>query len=218
MKHWIKAVPLLASALLLLFGAVPAGAEELPAGKEFILMEDSGRGLIAENPTGPAFWEYPTVPAGQTRLTQGTLTLKNSTGQDATVRLDEVELPYTDPAALDYLAALTITIRDGDTVLYDGPYSAINDGGLRLTAQLASGQTKTYTISLRCAFSYEGNPDTVTKQLFWAFTATSTVIENPGRQAPPISPLVLTMFCVAGGLVLICAVAGGYAAVRKGKH
>ena len=92
-------------------------------------MDDSGTGMIAENPAQAAFWEYPILPAGQTKLTQGTLTIKNNTGRDATVRLEEVELPYDDPAALDYLAALTITIRDGDAVLYNGPYSAINDGG-----------------------------------------------------------------------------------------
>ena len=174
--------------------------------------------MIAENPAQAAFWEYPILPAGQTKLTQGTLTIKNNTGRDATVRLEEVELPYDDPDALDYLAALTITIRDGDAVLYNGPYSAINDGGLQLTVPVASGQMKSYTISLHCAFSYEGDPAAAAKPLFWAFSATSTVVENPGKQLPPISPLVLTMFCVAGGLVLICAVAGGYAAVRKGKH
>ena len=204
MKSRVKTVPFFACAILALFCAIPAGASDLPS--------------ETENPAQAAFWEYPILPAGQTKLTQGTLTIKNNTGRDATVRLEEVELPYDDPDALDYLAALTITIRDGDAVLYNGPYSAINDGGLQLTVPVASGQMKSYTISLHCAFSYEGDPAAAAKPLFWAFSATSTVVENPGKQLPPISPLVLTMFCVAGGLVLICAVAGGYAAVRKGKH
>lgn len=218
MKSRVKTVPFFACAILALFCVIPAGASDLPSEKEFVLMDDSGTGMIAENPAQAAFWEYPILPAGQTKLTQGTLTIKNNTGRDATVRLEEVELPYDDPAALDYLAALTITIRDGDVVLYNGPYSAINDGGLQLTVPVASGQMKSYTISLHCAFAYEGDPAAAAKPLFWAFSATSTVVENPGKQLPPISPLVLTMFCVAGGLVLICAVAGGYAAVRKGKH
>ena len=58
----------------------------------------------------------------------------------------------------------------------------------------------------------------MTDRLYWQFKATSTVIENPGKQPPAMSPLVLTLFCVAGGLVLVCAVAGGYAALRKSRH
>lgn len=219
MKRWMKAAPFLAVCLTVcaLFAA-PVRAEELSAVKEFTLLDNAGASVIEETPSDPAFWEYPTVPAGQTKRTEGVLTIKNNTGLDASVRLEKVELPYDDPDALDYLAALTITIRDGDTVLYSGPYSAVNDGGLNLTAQVPPGQTKSYTVSLRCAFAYKGDPVQVTDRLYWQFKATSTVIENPGKQPPAMSPLVLTLFCVAGGLVLVCAVAGGYAALRKSRH
>ncbi len=110
-------------------------------------MDDSGTGMIAENPAQAAFWEYPILPAGQTKLTQGTLTIKKTRGGMPRCGSKRSSCPDDDPAALDYLAALTITIRDGDAVLYNGPYSAINDGGLQLTVPVASGQMKSYTIS-----------------------------------------------------------------------
>ena len=218
MKRWWKAGPLLVTMLLFFWRPVPAGAVDLPAEKAFILTDSAGAGVIEESPAEPAFWEYPTVPAGQTKLTQGTLTIRNDTAQNAAVQLKEVELPDDSPEAMAYLAALTITIRDGDTVLYDGPYSAINNGEFRLNTEVAPGESKSYTISLRCAFAYEGDAATAARQLFWAFSATSVVEENPGGTLPPISPVALTLFCVAGGLVILCTVMGLYTAIRKVKR
>ncbi len=218
MKRWLKAASPLVTLLLFLWRPVSAGAADLPAEKTFILTDGAGAGAIEESPAQPAFWEYPTVPAGQTKLTQGTLTIRNDTAQNASVHLRGVELPEDSPEALAYLAALTITIRDGETVLYDGPYSAINQGEFRLNTEIAPGEAKSYTISLRCAFTYEGDPASAARQLFWAFSATSVVEDNPGGTRPPISPVALTLFCVAGGLVVLCTVMGLYTAIRKEKR
>ena len=68
MKSRVKTVPFFACAILALFCAIPAGASDLPSEKEFVLMDDSGTGMIAENPAQAAFWEYPILPAGQTKI------------------------------------------------------------------------------------------------------------------------------------------------------
>jgi hypothetical protein len=192
--------------------AISAGAENSADAKSYTLSETPQQsGVITEEPAEPAFWELPQVPAGQVLHREGTLTLKNTTGLTADMKLDTVSLPYDNPEALEYLNHLIITVKDGDTVLYEGPYSRINDeGGLRISLSLESGAVKTYTIGLRCDFSYTGDLTSASQYIAWMFSASAAAdppSPQPVQQQLPRGAMIL--LCAAGGLVVLCAVIGG---------
>lgn len=218
MKKILAFLTALAASVLM---GISAGAEEPADAKSYTLSETPQQnGIIKEEPADPAFWELPQVPAGQVLHREGTLTLKNTTGLTADMKLDTVSLPYDNPEALEYLNHLTITVKDGDHVLYEGPYSRINDeGGLRIALSLESGAVKTYTIGLRCDFAYTGNLAEASQYIDWMFSASAQADSSspqPVQEQLPRGAMIL--LCVAGGLVILCAVIGGVRVFLKSRH
>lgn len=94
-----------------------------------------------------------------------------------------VELPYDDEEALAYLSALRLRITDGETVLYDGPYTrAADEGGIRLRQDaLARGSQKEYRVALYCDFAYTGEPGSLRGGLGCA----GDPQRDPGRHSRP---------------------------------
>ena len=217
-------------ALLLIF-CLPAGAEGSAAETEpesslsetapYVQIEEktitlTAGGKITMEPEGQAaFWEYPLLQAGEVRRA-GTLRLVNAGDKAVNFRLSQIDLPYGNVEALTYLDALRITVTEGETVLYDGTYSRIADSdGLQLEMEnWQPGSERVLTIRLRCEFGYAGEPETVSVPISWAFSASYQT--GDGEPSLPTTPALeekkpvasFIISCVAGGLVILCAVAG----------
>ena len=131
----------------------------------------NGSVLNSEDTTA-AFWENPQLQAGQSRR-GGSLILINRSVGSVEVTLGSVQLPYDDEAALTYLNALHLTIRDGDRMLYDGAFSRIGDSGLTGAITLQGGETRVLSIDLSCDFAYEGAVTCGVLRWDWRATATS---------------------------------------------
>ncbi len=145
--------------------------------KSYRLTETAdGTGIVHDPEDTPAFWEYPQLLAGQSRL-DGVLTLANDTDQDVRMRLDGIGLPYENESALTYLNYLTVTVRDGDAVLYDGLYCHIADadGGLKLETPLKAGERHDYALTMSCAFDLPAdvNMQSAATAIEWRLIATS---------------------------------------------
>ncbi len=180
----IKRVTALALCVMLLFGAVCTVRAEEPT-KTVALFMDETQGRIDVTPSDAAFWEYPTLRAGEDR-SAGTLVVKNTGTQTAAMTMEAVPLPYGDEQRMAYLDHLTLTVKEGDTVLYDNTYSHINDpeGGLRLAySEMAPGEEHTYTVKMSCDYTYAGDPTVDAMTMPWTFTAravTTTYEEGDG--------------------------------------
>ena len=166
--------------------------------KTYTITQNEDAGVILADPTTPAFWEYAELPAGQQR--QGRFTIRNNSSEALSVRLLAIDLPYEDEQALTYFASLHIRVTSGGSVLYDGPYTGI--GGLKLEINsLAPGESKDYTVSMHCAFSYEGNPSEVTSRAVWTFQA-SRVVKQSGSRSTPEKLMGFAALIVAGATVI----------------
>ena len=217
-RRFRRAAALL-TALLLLF-LLPAAAEENPATtaagetaaaptttpttaysgneKVYRIIERGDRGAIVQEPETPAFWEYPELPAGQRRT--GSFSIVNGGTRTVSVKLRMVELPYDDPAALAYLAALHLRVVSSDgRALYDGPYTGVNDtDGLAVVLPaMAPGDRSDYTVEIRCAFDYPGDPAEVTSRLTWLFQAGATVVTVPDDSAARSTALIARVLLIA---------------------
>lgn len=157
--------------------------------------------LSAKNP--PAFWERPTLKAGESYAAKGTLTLVNHTQTTRTISLDTVKLPYDNDTSLRYLNHVILRVTDGDNVLFDGPYSTINDtNGLLLHRELAAGQSSVLTISLRCDYTCPNEGLAEGEWLDWQFyTFTETVEPVIERFKDPALLEVAIATSVAGLLL-----------------
>lgn len=118
----------------------------------------------------PAFWEQPDLKAGETALNDGYLVLTNSTDEPQTLTFANVSLPYADKDALLYLNHLHITVSHNGEVLYEGPYSEINNGGFATSETLQPQQSTSYTIRLYCDYTYSGEVPSDSKALDWNFS------------------------------------------------
>lgn len=143
---------------------------------QVVELKENGGILSITATHSPAFWELPTLRKGETVSVDGVLTLTNRATETRMLRLDSVEFPYDDPDALCYLNHLQITIKKGDVLYYNGPYSHINnDDGLLLTETLDAGAEVSYTINLRCDYTYTGSNSAIENTLHWNFR---TVLEE----------------------------------------
>ena len=132
----------------------------------------TGEAFTSEDTTA-AFWEFPQLKAGQTRR-DGALNFTNRSGGSVTLRLTEVQFPYDDQAAIGYLNALHLTLRDGDRVLYDGAFVRLNDDGLTEAVTLKNGETRTLSVDLSCDFAYEGAVTCGEQVMYWNWAASSS--------------------------------------------
>lgn len=128
----------------------------------------TGARWASSNTNVATFWEAPTLSAGETQ-SGGKLTLENTSDEEVTLTLAEAGLPHDNAEAMAYLDALQLQILDGDAVLFSDSYSRLEAGDSPvLQVKLASGEKKTYTLSLSCAFRYTGQLEEP-PVLTWAF-------------------------------------------------
>ena len=130
---------------------LPAAAE--PARRELTLtLEVREEATLSRDSATPAFWEWPALSAGQT-LTGGTLTLRNTSAYTVRFSLDRVTMPYDDPEVLDYLNAVTLTLRRGDQVLFSDRFVRLADFSCDLGT---FGTDEEVTIRRRCVRRWIG--------------------------------------------------------------
>ena len=192
MRHISKGVRLAAALMALLLPASFAvSAETAQAQRIYTVVSQGNSGQIFKEPQESTFWESPVLRA--------------------------VELPYDDEEALAYLSALRLRITDGETVLYDGPYTrAADEGGIRLRQDaLARDSQKEYRVALYCDFAYTGEP--VPCVVDWDVQATPSVIRDD-IPAPKQPVWVLVTIGVAGALAILCAVLGATNLTKKRKE
>ncbi len=173
-------------AVLLLLTALPVCAADH---QNVAWTEDESGGyfnVTSESSYAP-IWVTPTLDAGERLLEPGTITLSNTTDTEQTVALDYVELPFDNANALIYLNHLNITVCEGETVLYDGPYSRINDeGGLECEYTLAPQEEVVLTVDLRRDYKplavtgFEGD-----SRISWKFVNIVDVIIDPNPTTKP---------------------------------
>lgn len=186
--------------IALLLSALPVGASVGNTDQLIeITAEDDALVLTSKNPT--TFWETPNLRPGETMTADGQLAIVNNTDTIRHLSLKSVALPYDDPQALEYLNHLTIVLKRGDDVLYDGTYSAIN-GAERpnMTFALAAGDSVSYTIQLRCDYTYAGDTYVGDAILDWEFDL-ATNVSDPADDPEPaeeFSDPLLTQWLFAG--------------------
>ncbi len=165
--------------------------------------------FVATEPT--TFWESPTLRNGETAVTTGTLTLVNDTDITRDIYFDYVKFPYQDEHALAYLNHLFITVNEGETVLYDGAYSCINNENVKpkLGAVLAPHASCSYTITLRCDYTYVEAEELDREILEWIFSVqaqpTSDFINDDEPSIAP-SPLFDPLFVLWPIALVIAAI------------
>ncbi len=202
---------------VLLLAALPVAAV---SNRQQITLSTFGDVLMLSAEKQPASWEIPSLRAGEAMNDAGSLVLANKTDKTYAITLDHVALPFDDTAALDYLNHLHITVRDGDAVLYSGAYSRINDdGGLRMSYELASGEEVALTVDLRCDYTFAGEKtgfegNTV---IDWKFyTAVRNEVPESERPAAAFSDPALREILIAAAVaVLLLAGVGVYEILRR---
>lgn len=167
-----------------------------------ITQQDTTVILAAKNPL--AFWEQPSLKAGESYTAQGTLTLANNTQKKRTIALDTVKLPYDNEISLRYLNHLIIRICEGENVLFDGAYSTINNaGGLLLHRELEAGQSVVLTISLRCDYAYNNEGGLADGEwLDWKFYTFTDAVEPVVERFKDPALLEVAIAAGAAGLLL----------------
>ncbi len=207
LKQWAAVLLSVVLMMGLSLTAYADPAEELaPADtltKTYSLHISPVQGFIDASPRTPAYWECPQLKAGED-YAEGTLVIRNSSEHTTSLQLTSVTLPYNDPAKLNYLDHLLLTIREGDKVLYHNTYAHINDaeGGFTLSLpEMAPGEEHIYTIDMRCLYSYKGDPTADTAVLNWNFEAkllrSETAAKTEGQW-----PEWVTVALITGGIAL----------------
>lgn len=174
--------------------------------------------FVATNPT--TFWESPTLRMGETVLEEGTLTLVNNTDVSRDILFDGVQFPYQDAEALQYLNHLFITIKQDDTVLYDGAYSCINNRDVKpqLGTTLEPQASCTYTISLRCDYTYTDTHYLNDEILDWIFTVETEATTDFFPEQSTDSPLIFDHLFWQVPLALVLALILFLIVSRATKH
>ena len=219
---------LLAALLLPLFSLAAAAETETglsvgdqPMQKVISFEIEDNVGCLIEEPREYTFWEYPLLTAGGKRKT-GSLKLCNHTNQSVHLYLDSVTLPYENDAALEYLAALRITITQGGEELYAGPYSKLNDaGGILTDFYLIAGEEREWNFELFCPFSYAGEAEKVSEPCVWNFRATAHTsrvgpVNVESEESWQQKAAILLIGAVL--VLVVCVIAGLVHYVRSARH
>lgn len=158
--------------------------------------------LSAQNP--PAFWERPALKAGESYAVNGTLTLVNHTQTTRTISLDTVKLPYENETSLRYLNHLFLRVTEGEDVLFNGPYSTINDtNGLLLHRKLAAGESSVLTISLYCDYTCPDKGLAEGEWLDWQFYTFTEAAKPAVERFKDPTLLEVAIAAGAAGLLLV---------------
>ncbi len=200
----------IAVVVILLSTLIPTVSAE-GISQTFDLVALGDKTLVFKAQEAPTFWEKPTLKAGEFTEHIGAFLIRNKTGADQKIGLRTVELPYDNEEALRYLNHIIITVKSGDTVLYEGPYSRINDdGGLEMNIALPADGNAAYTIDLRCDYAYSGSGLGENDLIQWQFFA---VVEEEEPVAVPFSDSALYEVILACGIAVIVLV-GTFASDR----
>lgn len=201
---------------------IPTDDSMSTVNKVYSLMMTETEGRIVTTPATPAFWEYPILRAGETLIGEGNMIVKNDSEFTVDMQMEPVLLPYGDNAKLAYLDCLWLTVREGETVIYDNTYAHINDadGGLSLNyVAMTPGEEHTYTITMRCLYDYAGDPYADVAPLVWNFKAQTetTIYEEPQGLPQWAQILVISFAVMIVILIIIMIVQGILNASRKRK-
>lgn len=165
MKRFILPV----AALLLLLSSMATVTFAKGNTAVYVLSQQETSFSMSKEEGDLTFWEAPDVITGQTR-DNGTITLKNDTDRTVDFTLASVSLPYDNAAALAYLDAVTITLKEGDRVLYCNSITRLMDSD-RDAVQFLNvppWESRQLEVSISCAFTYTGQLPSYSS-LLWEF-------------------------------------------------
>ena len=200
---------------LLLVLTLPVSA----ASQQVTLTEFDGTTMLKTE--GVTMFEVPELLAGEQLTTPETLTLTNHSASEQRFVLEYVELPFENENSLAYLDYITVTVRQDNRVLYDGPYTYINDadGGLSIDCLLAANESVTFTVDMKADFRL---PDKLTglaadERIAWRFV---NVVQTPAEGLENIDEAFenssLREILIAAGIaVLLLAGVGVYEILRR---
>ncbi len=178
-------------------------ADMLQQTKEITLTANGEATFAASS---PAFWEKPQIATGQT--VRGTLTVQNKSNNPANLQLAEIVLPAADTPAYRYLSEICVTVAQGDTLLYEGPYTALQASSLAWRWQpMPNDRQFTYTITLSRPFSSVAEAVDTTVLWNWE-TALLPMHKNPihGIQTDVWLLIVLAVSAIAAGFSIYWAI------------
>ena len=102
---------------------------------------------------------------------------------------------------------LHIVVKNGETVVYDGAYSCINDGaGIDLNTELAPNSTVAFSIQLRCDFEYAGSGLAEEDMINWLFYAVVTQDEEPVKERFSDSALYEVILACGAALIVLTGI------------
>lgn len=197
--------------LCLLCGTLSASAA---ANTAVYTLSQQGSTLSMRQEEGAlTFWEAPDAVTGQT-YRDGTITLRNETQYTVDFVLSSVTLPYDNAAALTYLDALTVDIRESDRLLYHDTMTRLMDSEraeIRVS-NVAPGEQRVLHVAVSCAYTYTGEVPSYSS-LVWSFSPQVKNSAAPTTAADPwdnLSPGIDWLLIVeaAGLLVGITGLAG----------
>ncbi len=156
-------------------------------------------GKLVLSATQSAFWETPTLAAGQS--VEGVLTVENYARYPARMVLEEIKFPKEGTEGFDYLSQLQITVSAGSEVLYSGPYTKLTADSLKIDHEgMSYGAEHSYYIALFCSFGCTATPGGTVE---WDFdTELSDGMAPPPAEQQPI--LLLVMLGVSAAAVIAC--------------
>ena len=194
-------------AILLALIAAPLSAtadsnENITQAYKLTILGDNTLVFSTENP--PTLWERPTLTGGQYMTATGSLTVHNTTSANQKIGLRIVELPFDNEEALRYLNYVYITVRSGSKVLYEGPYSRINDDrDFNLNTELGPNKTVEYFIDLRCEYAYTGAGFTEEDVIKWEFYAVDKTADNTAGSTAFSNPALWEVLFACGIAALL---------------
>ena len=179
----------LLSLLICMCGGISTAAMGQAA--DYVFSLDSEGYLMQRAEGALAFWEAPRVMTGQT-VGGGVITLKNEADRAVDFALTSVRLPYGNEAALAYLDAVTLVIKQGEQEVYHGPFTRIMDADRApiAFAGVKPGESRTLELSVSCDFTYTGAIPSY-ESIVWTFepTVELSVTQPTGT---PIQPMPVT--------------------------
>ena len=190
---------------LLVFFLFSGTAFAAPPADQAVEIRDDGSSVtvVTTNPT--TYWESPRLKAGETITTPGTLTITNTTDIARPVFLQSVSFPYNNKAVLEYLNHLTLTATANEAVIYQAPYSQINDRShlSAFNTILAPNASITYQLSLSCDYTYTGDKYADNSVLQWHFTTLLTEADLADKSDGTRNDSLLWQWLISVGISVV---------------
>ncbi|MCI8554385.1 MAG: hypothetical protein HFJ80_05510 [Clostridiales bacterium] len=153
----------------------------------------------------------------------------DSSGEGTSASADPAEPAPADAAGDAVSPEPTVAAADevppaeppAERILYDGAYSHIADeDGLKIEIpNMQPGEVREYTVTLQCDFTFEGDAALLAMPIPWRFSASSSYTVIPERPSFWSDPLMASLLCAAGALLIVIGAAAAVRAVwRKRKR